>query len=108
MGLQYLHDFMENQWLAESRYFLRFDTASWISVRPVHQKGDTDVCKSLAAFFASTVLPKSAVSFNMRAFTGSLSVMAALTSCLRFQLMSSDFETHGVICMHQLLVRKLE
>jgi hypothetical protein len=78
-------------------------------VRPLFTDvGNTDVCKSLAAFFASTVLPKSVVSFSMRAFTGSLSVMAALTSCFRFQLISSDFVTHGVICDASAVVSKLK
>jgi hypothetical protein len=99
MCLQDLHDLVEDQWFAKSRYFLRLDTTAWISLRPLFiDVENTDVCKSLAAFFASTVLPKSVVSFSMRAFTGSLSVMAALTSGFRFQVISSDFVTHGVIC----------
>jgi hypothetical protein len=52
----------------------------------------------LAAFFASTVLPKSVASFKIRAFTGSLSVTATLTSVLRDQLMSFDLATQGDIC----------
>lgn len=58
---------------------------------------DTNACKSFAAFFASTVLPRSVASFNMRAFTGSSSVMATFTSVLRDQLISSDFAIHGAI-----------
>jgi hypothetical protein len=61
----------------------------------------TYVCKSLAAFFASTVLPRSVASFRMRAFTGSVSVTATVTSVLRVQLMSSDLAVQGAICnMH--------
>jgi hypothetical protein len=63
-----------------------------------HQYGGTHVCKSLAAFLASTVLPRSVASFRMRAFTGSLSVTATLTSLLRDQLMFFDLATHGDIC----------
>jgi hypothetical protein len=62
------------------------------------QQGSTHICKSFAAFFASTVLPKSVANFKMRAFTGSLSVTATLTSVLRVQLTSSDLATHGDTC----------
>lgn len=62
-----------------------------------YQTRGTCAERSLAAFLASTVLPRSVASLRIRAFTASPSVTATLTSVLRFQLSSSDLAFHGVI-----------
>jgi hypothetical protein len=95
---QDLHDLVEEGRLCETWRFLRFDPAVLSAYHSsLLIQRCTDAWRSLAAFLASTVLPRSVASFRIRAFTASLSVMATLTSALRFQLMLSALALHGVI-----------